>query len=39
MYHWSAYGMKSQGVFVAETVFVFISLILFFVAGLGISYF
>ena len=39
MYHWSAYGMKSQGVLVAETFFLFVSVILFVIAGLGISYF
>ena len=39
MYHWSAYGMKSQGVLVAETLFLFISVILFVISGLAIYYF
>ena len=39
MYHWSAYGMKSQGVLVTETLFLFISVILFVIAGLGLHYF
>ena len=39
MYHWSAYGMKSQGVFAAETLFIFVSLVLFVFLGLAIYYF
>ncbi|MEI6842920.1 MAG: hypothetical protein WCK48_00200 [bacterium] len=39
MYHWSRYGMGHQGVVVAETLFIFISVLLFIVASLSISYF
>ena len=39
MYHWSAYGMKSQGILVTETLFLFVSAVLFVVAGFGIYYF
>ena len=39
MYHWSAYGMKSQGVLVAESLFIFVSIILFLTAGFGLYYF
>ena len=39
MYHWSAYGMKSQGVLIAETLFLFVSVILFVIASLGLYYF
>lgn len=38
-YHWSAYGMKSPGILVAETLFSFISVILFVIASLAIHYF
>ena len=39
MYHWSAYGMKSQGVLVAESLFLFVSVVLFVTAGLALYYF
>lgn len=39
VYHWSAYGMRSPGIIVAETIFLFVSLVLFVFAGLAISYY
>ncbi len=39
LYHWSMYGMRSPGILVAETLFLFVSLVLFVFAGLSISYF
>ncbi len=39
MYHWSAYGMRSPGILIGETLFVLVSLILFMVASLAIYYF
>jgi hypothetical protein len=39
VYHWSAYGMRSVTVVVAEGVFVVVSIALFVVAGLSIHYF
>lgn len=39
MYHWNAYGMKAQGVIVAETLYVFVSLALFLFASLALFYF
>jgi hypothetical protein len=38
MYHWSRYGMKSHGIFVAHTLFVTVSLVLFGVSGLALVY-
>ena len=39
MYHWSAYGMRSHGILVSRFLFLFISVILFVIAGLALSYF
>lgn len=39
MYHWNSYGMKSQGVLVAESLFLTVSATLFTVAILAIRYF
>ena len=39
MYHWSAYGMKSSGILVGQTLFLFVSVILFVIAGLAVHYF
>ncbi len=39
MYHWSAYGMRSAGILVGETLFILVSLVLFMVASLSIYYF
>lgn len=39
VYHWSVYGMRSPGILVAETLFLFVSLCLFVFAGLSITYF
>ena len=39
LYHWSAYGMKSAGILIAETLFVFVSLVLLGVASLALYYF
>lgn len=38
-YHWRAYGMKSSSIVFAETAFLFVSLILFVLAGVSISYY
>ena len=38
MYHWSAYGMRNPGILIAESLFVLISLVLFMVASLSLSY-
>ncbi len=39
VYHWHAYGMQSHGILVGETLFIFISAVLFVIAGLSINYF
>jgi hypothetical protein len=39
MYHWSAYGMRHEGILVAETLYLFISAVLFLMAGLALFYF
>lgn len=39
IYHWRAYGMKSQAIVVTESLFIFVSAILFVVASLAIYYF
>ncbi len=39
VYHWSSYGMKSRGVIFAESIFVFVSLVLFVIAGMSLYYF
>jgi hypothetical protein len=39
LYHWSAYGMRSPGIVVAESFFFFISIVLFVFAGLSIYYY
>lgn len=38
-YHWRAYGRKSHSILVAESLFVFVSGVLFVVAGLSVYYF
>ena len=38
-YHWSAYGMRSHGILIAETLFSFISVVLFVIASLAIHYY
>lgn len=38
-YHWRKYGMRSSSVIFAETAFLFVSLILFVLAGVAISYY
>ena len=39
MYHWSAYGMKNTEIFVVESLYIFVSLILFGMASLALYYF
>ena len=39
MYHWSAYGMRSFGIFVGEAVFTFVSIVLFALAFMALTYF
>ena len=39
IYHWNAFGMKSGGIVIAESVFLFVSVVLFVVAGLTITYY
>lgn len=39
IYHWSTYGMKSHGILVAETFFLFVSVVLFVTSGLALYYF
>lgn len=38
-YHWHAYGMRSRGIVVAETLFFIVSIGLFVSAGLSIFYY
>jgi hypothetical protein len=39
IYHWSTYGMHNTKVITSETLFTTVSVVLFVVAGLAISYF
>jgi len=39
VYHWSAYGMKSRGIIIAEALFFGVSFALFAVATLSLFYF
>ena len=39
IYHWKAYGMKGRGVLVAESLFLFVSLVLFVVSAVAMTYF
>ncbi len=39
LYHWKSYGMKGSGVLLAESLFLFVSLVLFVVAGISVTYF
>lgn len=38
-YHWFAYGMRSRGIIVAESMFFFVSSVLFVMSGLAIFYY
>lgn len=38
-YHWSAYGMRSAGIMFARSLFIFVSIVLFVMAGFSIFYF
>lgn len=38
-YHWISYGMGSHGVYVAEILFVSVSILFFVIAFLSLSYF
>jgi hypothetical protein len=38
-YHWHAYGMKSAGIMIARSLFIFVSIFLFVMSGLTIYYF
>ena len=39
LYHWHAYGMKGKAVLFAESLFIFVSVVLFTVSGLAIYFF
>ncbi len=39
IYHWKAYGMKSPGIIAMEGIFLFVSLVLFVIAGTSMTYF
>lgn len=39
LYHWKSYGMKGPGVLLAESLFLFVSLVLFVIAGVSMTYF
>ncbi|MFA7216797.1 MAG: hypothetical protein WC095_02350 [Candidatus Paceibacterota bacterium] len=39
IYHWNTYGMRAQGVIVAEILYLFVSLSLFSIAVLSLYYF
>lgn len=39
VYHWTSYGMRSPGVIFAETIYLFVSIVLFVVAGMSVFYF
>lgn len=39
IYHWNTYGMRAQGVLVAEILYLFVSFSLFFIAVLSLYYF
>ena len=39
LYHWKAYGMRSHGILLAESLFLFVSLVLFVIAGTAMTYF
>ncbi len=38
-YHWRKYGMRSTSVIFAETAFLLVSLVLFVLAGVAVSYY
>ena len=38
-YHWSEYGMRHAGIYLAEAIFMVVSVLLFVVAGLALHYF
>lgn len=38
-YHWANYGMKSPGIMVARSLFVFVSIVLFVICGISIYLF
>lgn len=39
VYHWNAYGMRSGGILIAKTFYIFVSVVLFIIAGLALYYF
>jgi hypothetical protein len=39
VYHWHAYGMQSQGILVAESLYIIVTAALFVSAGLSLFYF
>ncbi len=39
VYHWAAYGMRSRGIIVAESLYFLVSIVLFVSAGLSIFYY
>ncbi|KND51105.1 MAG: hypothetical protein AB198_01645 [Parcubacteria bacterium C7867-003] len=38
-YHWAAYGMGHRGILVARSLFVLVSIVLFVMAGVTITYY
>lgn len=38
-YHWETYGLGSRGIIMAETLFVIVSVVLFIITFLSVSYF
>ena len=38
-YHWKNYGMRSQGIMIARSLFIFVSIVLFVICGISIFLF
>ncbi len=39
MYHWTRYGMRSHGILVGKTLYIFVSAILFLISVLSLTYY
>jgi hypothetical protein len=39
LYHWNAYGMKSNGIIFAQSLYLLVSVVLLIVSGLAIYYY
>lgn len=39
IYHWTTYGMRSAGILIAETLFIFISVVLLIITFMALNYF